>query len=364
MTDQPLPSFLKRDDHDALTLTLHCTGIQTYKVCPQEFWLTEGLEIERATPKWAQNYGGALHAALGYRYAHQELSIREVEEAQVRILEAWFAEPSQCPPDDEWRNLVRACNSVRAYNARWPAHEWTVLAVEEPFECLVGHIESGVSDACTPRTQVAVRLAGRKDLVVALHEGVWVVDHKTASEWGDNPDTNQELLAGRRSFQFRGYCWHEREQQRQHMAQFPILKPGGIVYAEIAPKFTLPVKGAIGNYIVGRKPFSESAVAVARRRSDAKPRDDHFQEYFVYDDAQLDEWRDEFLLVAARILRDWQAGAWERSFDRGCAYYGKCPFYDYCEESPATREATLSTALYRHRETRGAILDNRNGDEA
>lgn len=349
-TDQPttitferglteLPSFLRRRA-GRLQLVLHATSVQDYKVCQLKYWLRHGLLVERAVPRWSQNYGGALHAAHAFRYSHLDLSLAEVELRQLDILREWFV--ANPVVDGEWRTFERAASAIRAYNVAYPAHEWEVLGVEEEFEEQVGTVTTDGGEL------VDVILRGRKDLVVAWHDGVWVNDFKHVSEWGSDPETNQELLSGRRSFQFRGYAWAERERQRNaQQLRAPDRTP--------RPRLTLPVRGTIGNYIVGRKPFSEAASAVARRTSGAKPRDEHHLEFFDYDDAALDEWREQCLLTSARILRDWQSGQWEMSFDRGCAHYGRCQYYDYCNESPATREATLQSSLFRRAEPRDPV---------
>lgn len=349
MSEQ-LPPYLRRAPDGRLQLVLHPTGVQTYKVCPLKFQLRVGWEIELAVPRTSLNYGGAIHAAKAYRYAHPEQSLDAIEREQAAILEQWFAAHPQ--PDDEWRNLGRALDAIHAYNEEYPTHEWTVLAVEETFSRKVGEI----TDVAAGET-VDVILEGRKDLVVAWANGLWVVDHKTASEWGSDPAKNQALLGDRRSFQFRAYTWEERERQREAAQS---IRPAQDFTASELTRVRLPVKGVVGNYIVGRRPFSEDPAAKARRTSAAKARDEFAQEPYPFDDATLDEWREECLLVAARILRDWRAQRWEQSFDRGCAHYGRCEFYDYCEETPATREAVLSSSRFRHRETEPATL---NGEE-
>lgn len=341
-TSAPLPSFLRRRN-GRLELLLHTTSVQDYKVCQLKYWLRHGVLVEKAVPRWSQNYGGAMHEAHAFRYTNPALSLAEVETRQLELLRAWFnAHPVA---DTEWRTFERAASAIRAYNLAHPTHDWEVLAVEEKFEQRVGELRIPDPSDSDLLLDVDVTLSGRKDLVVAAHEGIWVVDHKHVSEWGSDPETNQELLAGRRSFQFRGYAWAEREQQRT-------LNTNAIATEAQAMRRLLPVRGTIGNYVIGRKPFSEAASAVARRPSTAKPRDEHHLEYFDYSDAALDEWREQCLATAARILRDWQNSTWEMGWDRSCAHYGKCQYYDYCNESPDTREATLQSSAFRRAEPR------------
>lgn len=345
-----LPPYLTRVN-GRLTLALHATHVQTFKVCPLKYQLRYGWNIEKAVPRASLNYGSAIHSVLAHRFNANARAattgaaaptLAEMEEEQMALLEFFFAGSNQ--PDGEWRNVGRAQASIRAYNATYPVHDWQVLAVEEPFSRRVGEIKdweivNGIVGGIGP---VDVVLDGRKDLVVAWGGGLWVIDHKTASDWGDDMDKNQQLLGDRRSFQFRAYAWEERERQ--------IAARNALAEELLTPRLTLPVRGVVGNYIIGRKPFSEAPGAAARRTSGAKLRDEFQQHVFAFDDATLDEWCDECLLVAERILSSWRRSTWEMSFDRGCSHYGKCEYYDYCEESPATRESVLSSSQFRVRE--------------
>lgn len=122
-----------------LELTLHCTWIQDYYICPRKFWLRYHECVEGTGPRAALNYGGAVHEALRIRYTSPGLSLATAEELQVQALGRWFDAHPQ--PSDEWRSAGRAQDLIRAYNETYPAHDWEVLAVEEEFEVQVGEIE-------------------------------------------------------------------------------------------------------------------------------------------------------------------------------------------------------------------------------
>lgn len=188
------------------------------------------------------------------------------------------------------------------------------------------------------KIKVPVYLAGRKDLVVAWHDGIWVVDHKTASDWGSG-ESNSHLDEGRRSFQFRGYAWAERARQQGIKESFEAgLDPAHWQLAN--QRDTLPILGTVGNYLVSRKPYASD-----KKPAKPTPRNQFHQECYPFEASVLDEWREQFLEVSAAVLHDWQRGAW-RSQDTGCGHWGRCEFYDYCEEAPDRRGAMLASSLF------------------
>lgn len=310
-------------------IVLHCTQAQELDLCPQKFYYHYGQQIETTGARPALNYGGAAHKALKVRFSSQLPTLDLIEQAQLAILDEWFNERPQ--PSDEWRNAERCKDLIRAYNEHYPEHDWTVLGVEEEFEIRVGEVTLNDVGETTP-----CYLAGRKDLIVAWHEGLWVVDHKTCQDWGSG-DSNSHLDEGKMSFQFRGYAWAEREAQRT-------LAPQDVTSAPL--RRTLPVLGTVGNYLVSRKPYSRPP---ANGRP-AAPRNEFHQEAFPFTDASLDEWRSEFLAKCEDLLRHELAADWALHRKRGaCGHWGRCEFYDVCAAQPGDREALLTSSLFQPR---------------
>lgn len=372
---EQLPAYLRRRD-GRLELVTHCTHVQDFEVCNLKFWLRYGLQVEGTGAKAALNYGSAIHEALAMRYKTQTLPLSAVEPGQMDLLIAYFDEHPQ--PSEDYRNATRAQDLVRAYNVEYPAHDWEVLAVEEEFEVEVGLVwvtatNQTESEFCTTYRNneqryliardastfaVPVYLAGRKDLVVSWHGGLWVVDHKTASQWGGG-DSNSALDEGRMSFQFRGYAWAEREAQRTFVANFKLGAPTRTDALASSPRAVLPVLGTVGNYLVSRKPLKDSPGygtisdawkerhAINEKRGVSRPRNHFHMEPYPYTPEELDEWRAECLAKAALILQRHAANDWQLHRNRGsCGHWGRCEFYDYCVAAPKEREALLATTLY------------------
>lgn len=326
-----LPAYL-RNRNGRLELVLHCTWVQDYDICAHKFWLRYGEQVEGTGPRAALNYGGAVHEALRLRYTQTALPLDEIERVQFDALDGWFeASPN---PVDDYRNAQRAKDLIAAYNAEYPSHDWQVLAVEEEFEVEVGKLNMILGDT-TYAANLPVYLAGRKDLVVAWHDGVWVVDHKTAQDWGKG-DSNSHLDEGRMSFQFRGYAWAEREAQRKLAIDAALQFSHPPDSTKL--RATLPVLGTVGNYLVSRRPYAKISIK-------AEPRNVFHQEAYPFSPTTLDEWRDECLGVAAEILRSHAAGVFRRKRS-GCGHWGRCEFYDYCEAKPEDRAGLLASTLF------------------
>lgn len=336
MNTNTLPAFLRQHD-GLLELVLHCTWSQDFERCQKLFELRYAHQLETTGPRPALNYGAAVHSALALRYKNPGESLADIEDGQMTLLDHHFEAAPQ--PTDEWRSVGRTQDLIRAYNAAYPAEEWEVLAVEQDFEVEVGSVELtfNPTDDTGQQTHYRVFLAGRKDLVVSWHGGLWVVDHKTAQDWGRG-ESNSHIDEGRMSFQFRGYAWAERE--AAEVAK--LLDPDS--YAG-----RLRVLGTAGNYLISRKPYASEGPKNGRS---ALPRNEFHRECYPYSDRILDEWRLECLGLAEDVLRCWANGWWRCTGKAGggCGHWGRCEFYELCEADPSQRELLMAGSEYRHKE--------------
>lgn len=318
---QPLHLIEQRSDGSP-QLVVHATQLQELDLCVTKFWYHYVRALEASAPRPALNYGTGVHEALAYRYSHPTDDLASIEAEQMGVIERYFTANPQ--PPDEWRNGGRAQALIRAYNAQYPTHDWQVAAVEEEFEVEVGRILVPVAPSDERSISVPVILRGRKDLVVEWHGGLWVVDHKTAQDWAAG-DSNSHLDEGRMSFQFRAYAFAERAMKRSFH----------------------PILGTVGNYLVSRKPLADDG----KPRKSSLPRNQFHMEAYPYTDADLDEWRDECLAKARRILAHHADNDWELHRNRGsCGHWGRCEFYDVCSAQPADREPLLATSDFVQRQ--------------
>ena len=312
-----IPSFLKQTGPAAFTLTLSASAAETFMLCPAKYSWSRLTGIEGASPRAGINYGKGMHLLLAALYRHEPF------DAATLLGEHFAANPQPemgARGNAEWRTQARALQAFTAYRERYASEHWEALGVEEPFEVTLGGF-----DAAADGATITVSVRGIRDLRVRWHDSLWVVDHKTSTEWSDL--TADE---GKASFQFMGYAWVERLLARQGNAD---------------QASRLPVGGVIGNYLIARQPYSEGYKVNAR----SLPRDQFERVSYPFSDAQLDEWRDRAMTLAQGIWRSWSASEWPQH-STACAHWGRCEYYQLCwETDPAYRASAALGADFRPR---------------
>lgn len=243
-----LPSFLQETAPGRYTLTMSASAAETAMLCPAKYSWSRITGIEAAAPRAGMNYGKALHLALAHRYSHPTMSLLQVHQEADTIIGKWFAEHPQPELGNrgrpEWRTFTRALAAFGSYNAAYPAEDFEVVGVEEPFEVELG--EFRLEDSQGQPIIVTVVFRGIRDLRVKWHDQLWVLDHKTSTEWSD-----LTVDEGRCSFQFQGYAWIEREAMRQLIKGWERES----IQLEV-PLIPPQVGGVIGNYLISREPYS------------------------------------------------------------------------------------------------------------
>jgi len=344
----PLPSFLEQAGPAAFTLTMSASFAEQMMLCAAKVAWSRVTGIEAATPRPGMNYGKGMHLLLAALYDGKPFDAGE-------ILAEHFAanpQPEQHRGKPEWRTQARALQAFAAYNAAYPAESWEVLGVEEEFEVELGilEIEGRESD-----TYVKVIFRGIRDLRVRWHDAIWVVDHKTMTEWSDL--TADE---GKASFQFQGYAWVEREFTRgggissagttgqtrsQRSEQNRVEQEAAAHAGNQSRPLDLNIGGVIGNYLIARPPYSEGY----KPRANALPRDQFERIPYPFSDAQLDEWHGRAMRLAKRIWTAWRDEEWDQH-STACAHWGRCEYYQLCwETDPAYRMSAALGADYRPR---------------
>lgn len=336
----PLPSFLTEDAPGRYTLTFSSSGADTFNLCSYKYMWGYVAGIEGATARAGQNYGSGLHLPLScyYKALREGRTMDEALKEECKaIIQQHFLENPQ--PETtargkvEFRNAARAIQAFEAYLARWGSEDFEVLGVEEPFEVELGRFEAQGPpynfQLGSDPVIVTVIFRGIRDLRVRWHDQLWVMDHKTSTEWSD-----LSVDEGKASFQFMGYAWVEKQ-----------ICEGYHPYPSIKSALTLPIGGVIGNYIVSRAPYAEGRKPTPRDL----PRDYFHREAYPYDEAQLNEWHSDAMEIAREIFSRWQSENWKRN-RTACAHWGRCEFYRLCwETAPEYREAAALGADYRPR---------------
>ena len=320
-----LPPFL-RVRNCALEMVQSPTGLGEFARCQEKYRLSHVENLELATPKVEMNFGSAIHSVMAVRYREE---MKRGEDTELDIIQGWQEQAilahfdAHPQPQGEFRDAGRAIDLIRAYNEAYPSHGWRVLGVEEKFEVLVGVIASpspiNASDLPYRQEHIPCYLRGIKDLVVEEHGGIWPVDFKTTKDWNPDLGANRNLLMGKRSFQFRAYAWAESQAKRATL-------------------------GTTAVYLVARPPYARQPA-----KGKETPRNQFHIESYPMEQSVLDEWRADFLHKCEMVMAAWISAKWDRAYEVACGGFGRCPFYDYCDEAPDRREAMLNSSLYQQR---------------
>lgn len=324
-----LPSFLTQTGPSAYTLTLSASAAETAMLCPAKYSWSRVTGIEAAVTRAGMNYGKSLHLLLAALYSGKPFDPEAIIAAHFEASPQPALGPKGRP---EWRTPARALQAFAAYRAAYPAENFEVLGVEEPFEAALGAFQ--ITDGFGVETiTVTVNFRGIRDLRARWHDALWVLDHKTMGEWSD-----LVVDEGRASFQFQGYAWVERLLAQQKTASTDVVTD--------PRQLALPVGGVIGNYLIAREPYANPDRKPTPRDL---PRDQFKREAYPYSDAQLDEWHERAMGVARDIWRHWSEQEWPQR-STACAHWGRCEYYKLCwETDPAYRMAAALSADYRQR---------------
>lgn len=236
--------------------------------------------------------GTAIHAALARYYAEQ-----------VSMNTACVALADHVAGED-YRTPVYLADCLRAYEKEWGDDRVVnkTVAVELPFSL-------NLSDWLT--------FEGRIDRVYETSDGRLICqDHKTSKQYG-----NSDLDRFARNPAMPGYVWAA----SQLLAR--------------------PVCTTELNSITMRPPL-------VKERADSKARYEFHRAQFLVTSEQVEEWRLNTLRVVTGFLRAVAENRVEFNSNSCVTGFGRCPYFDCCEQPPAQRLTLLYTDMYRDYEAR------------
>lgn len=328
MTNEPLlPLHLTPDTDGNLCLLLDNSSLETFHACNRAFeysWLRKRIS---AREKPALNFGRAMHEAFKWRYTtlgHQEPTVEHTK-AMQQILDSHFDANPQ--PQGEYRTPTLAKNLVELYNKVYKKEQFEVLQhdgkpqIEVAFAHYVGEIRQYPPDIGLK--PIKCYLTGRLDMAVRDAMGIWVIDHKTAFRFGEEFWNDQRML-----WQCKGYVWAYRESYGE--------KPVGYIIDAI--RTTRPKKGDEFN----AETIEDDAGAVVKRQ-------DLKRDFFPVSEAELDEWKQHFLLACEEVLYWHARGIYPMTgkHAKQCqAKYGRCQFCDVCMLPQHARMEMLMSGEY------------------
>jgi hypothetical protein len=311
--------YILRIDNSSMEAFLSCERSAAYR-----------LVYGRSTyPTAALAYGSALHKALDVLY----MSLADGKAANLAgMLEAGVAELHKDPSLNlGWRNEGQLTATLQKYLKEYSNENFEIIsvaskhggvevpAVELPFQLHLGEVNINssfqqgafhlVSEAESEEPfyvkKIIVIWTGRIDLIGAIGESLWVVDHKTTSMAGTSYFESFSIAA-----QFVGYC---------------------VATSQLTDR---RVTGALANVIIAREPTKTGRSIEFRRMT------------YSYSDELRDEWkRDTLAHVQSFLLRLAQNYFPKRTFH--CVNkFGTCPYLPVCTQPEAHKANVLYSGLY------------------
>jgi len=314
-------SITQTEANDKTLLTY--SALNTFRNCPRKYknrYLDNLRPRERAE---ALSFGSVIHTAieLWYRSPDTESRLRDVLAYINDAFENRVVDSNQMV---QW-HLAMAM--IRGYAERYAVEEFEVVEVEKEF---VGEIRN----PDTGRQSQTFRIAGKVDGIVRCHDGVYLLEHKTAStvdaSYLDKLWTDTQIAL---------YCYYLRE------LGYPIV---GVIYNVLLKSRLKQGKGETQEEYEAR--HAELAAKNKSGKSTAKRQmpetDDEFQsrltewysrpeafhrEFIYLSEDRLAMLQDEVWEITQQYLDARRRGKWLLNTSNCFSYQRPCEYLAYCQ---------------------------------
>ena len=299
------------------------SALNTFRNCPRKYknrYLDNLRPRERAE---ALSFGSVIHTAieLWYRSSNAESRLRDVLAYIDDAFENRVVDSNQMV---QW-HLATAM--IRGYAERYATEEFEVVEVEKEF---VGEIRN----PDTGRKSQTFRIAGKVDGIVRCHDGLYLLEHKTAStidaNYLDKLWTDTQIAL---------YCYYLRE------LGYPIV---GVIYNVLLNSRLKQGKGETQEEYEVR--HAELAAKNKSGKSTAKRQmpetDDEFQarltewysrpealhrEFIYLSEDRLAMLQDEVWEITQQYLDARRRGKWLLNTSNCFSYQRPCEYLAYCQ---------------------------------
>ena len=299
------------------------SALNTFRNCPRKY---KNRYIDNLRPREraeALSFGGVIHTAieLWYRSTVTESRLKEVLAYVDDAFENRITDPNLMA---QW-HLATAM--IRGYAERYAAEEFEVVEVEKEF---VGEIRN----PDTGRQSQTFRIAGKVDGIVRCHDGLYLLEHKTASSvdasYLDKLWTDTQIAL---------YCYYLRE------LGYPIV---GVIYNVLlksrlkqsrgetqaeyeARKAELAAKNKSGKSTAKRQ-MPETDDAFQTRLTEWYSRPEAFHREFIYlSEDRLAMLQDEVWEITQQYLDARRRGKWLLNTSNCFSYQRPCEYLAYCQ---------------------------------
>lgn len=327
----------------------------------------------------ALNFGSVQHLGCEFRYVRygsQQVDGEYFD--QIGQLFSSFYEKHPCPEGD-FRSLNWAIEVNRRYCEKFGVEPFSLLQYDKPIKCPyceganqdapiaalradAGILASLLREPLPPGTcpwclgsalrthmiemsfalplfvyegpswlyeepvkvSIPIFYTGRIDLPISSPDGeTFILDFKTTSLLG--PSIWDQW---KRSSQFKGYVWAFRELTGKPVAGYAIRA----IRTKEPPL-----------YVTNGKDSSKGKKQTPEQWWDESIPDTH---YFRVSDVEIAEWKANVIAKVEQFLWNYSRGVLPSADGAACTLYGKCQYFDVCNQEPADRLDFLSSGLF------------------
>jgi hypothetical protein len=299
------------------------SALNTYRNCPRKY---KNRYVDNLRPREraeALSFGSVIHTAieLWYRSVGAESRLSDVNAYIDDAFENRIVDASQMA---SW-HLARAI--IAGYASRYSVEEFEVVEVEKEF---VGEIRN----PDTGRQSQTFRIAGKVDAIVRCHDGMYLLEHKTAAtvdaNYLDKLWTDTQIAL---------YCHYLRE------LGYPIV---GVIYNVLlkarlkqsagetqveyeARHAELAAKNKSGKSTAKRQ-MPETDIEFQSRLNEWYSRPEAFHREFIYlSEDRLAMLQEEVWEITQQYLDARRRGKWLLNTSNCFSYQRPCEYLAYCQ---------------------------------
>ena len=299
------------------------SALNTFRNCPRKY---KNRYVDNLRPRErpeALSFGSVVHTAIELWYRSQDIDSR-LREVLAYIDDAFENRVVDTNLMVQWQ---LATAMIRGYTERYTTEDFEVIEVEKEF---LGEIRN----PDTGRQSQTFRIAGKVDGIVRCHDGLYLLEHKTAS----NVDANylDKLWT---DTQIALYCYYLRE------LGYPIV---GVIYNVLlkcrlkqgkgetqdeyeARKAELAAKNKSGKSTAKRQ-MPEPDDEYQARLTEWYSRPDAFHREFIYlSEDRLAMLQDEVWEITQQYLNARRRGKWLLNTSNCFSYQRPCEYLAYCQ---------------------------------